>query len=489
MYRFLSTTLRRTFIINLFLLLFLNLLIKPFWIFGIDRTVQNTVGAENYGLYFSLLSFSLLFNILLDMGITNFNNRSIAQDNSILPEYLSAIMPLRLILGIIYAIICITAGLLVGYSKHQFILLLFLILNNFLLSMILYLRSNISGLHLFRTDSFLSVLDRVLMIIFCGMALWSNITRSAFTVERFIHIQTISYLFTALITLGIVIKNSGKIILFTKSDRLKEILIRSFPFALLALLMSLFNRIDSVMIERLLPDGKEQTGIYAQSFRILDAVSMFALLFAGLLLPIFSKMIKQKKPIGQLLELSSSLLLIPAFTLVIISLFYGREIISLLYNEHTGISSEIFPRLIFSFIFISASYIFGTLLTANGSLNQLNILASMTVLLNIFLNYILIPELKAEGAVYANIITQAFFATGQILLSLRIFNLVPDISILLKYICFIALLFCFGILLRRSEVPWYMGSLIIIILALPAVWIFRILTLKEIYHIIKYGES
>ena len=70
---------QRKFITNLALLLFLNFLIKPFWLFGIDRTVQNSVLAEDYGIYFTLFNFSMLFNILLDVGITNFNNKNIAQ--------------------------------------------------------------------------------------------------------------------------------------------------------------------------------------------------------------------------------------------------------------------------------------------------------------------------------------------------------------------------------------------------------------------------
>ena len=55
---------QRKFLTNLGLLLFLNLLIKPFWIFGIDRTVQNTVGVEEYGFYFVVFNFSFLFNII-----------------------------------------------------------------------------------------------------------------------------------------------------------------------------------------------------------------------------------------------------------------------------------------------------------------------------------------------------------------------------------------------------------------------------------------
>ena len=50
----------------------LNLLVKPIAIFGIDAEVQDRVGTEDYGLYFALLNFSFLFNILLDFGINNF---------------------------------------------------------------------------------------------------------------------------------------------------------------------------------------------------------------------------------------------------------------------------------------------------------------------------------------------------------------------------------------------------------------------------------
>ena len=67
---------QKKFVTNLGFLLLLNLLIKPFWLLGIDRAVQNTVGAESYGLYAALFNVSFLFNILLDVGITNYNNRN-----------------------------------------------------------------------------------------------------------------------------------------------------------------------------------------------------------------------------------------------------------------------------------------------------------------------------------------------------------------------------------------------------------------------------
>ena len=75
------------FIKNIIFLLFLNLLVKPFWILGIDREVQNLLGDSSYGIYQSIFNFSYLFYILLDLGITNFNSRNIAQDPKMLSKH------------------------------------------------------------------------------------------------------------------------------------------------------------------------------------------------------------------------------------------------------------------------------------------------------------------------------------------------------------------------------------------------------------------
>jgi len=242
--------LKRKFVTNLILLIFLNILVKPFWIFGIDRTVQNMVGDESYGLYFALFNFSMILNILLDIGITNYNNRNIAQHNFLLPKHLSNIVGLKLVLAVVYAIFSLLVALIIGYNKIQFHLLFFLIINQFLISLTLYLRSNISALHLFRTDSLISVLDRSLMIIICSLLLFTNILKGQFTICWFIYAQTLAYAITTIITFLVVLHKSGKIKIHFNPKFFLVFLRKSYPYALLILLMSLYNRIDSVMLER-----------------------------------------------------------------------------------------------------------------------------------------------------------------------------------------------------------------------------------------------
>ncbi len=448
---------KRKFVTNLGLVIFLNILVKPFWIFGIDRTVQNVVGSEIYGFYFSLFSFSLLLNVLLDMGITNFNNRNIARNPEKLSEAFSNIVGLKFLLAVFYALVCLAVGLLMGYQKEHFRLIGMLVLNQFLALFVLYLRSNISGLHYFRTDSLISVLDRTLGIIICGILLWGNVTDRAFRIEWFIFAQTAAYAITAIVAFFIILCRVKYFRFRIDIRKFLSILRESYPFAILILLMFFFFRIDSVLLERLLDNGKQQVGIYAQSFRILDAAYMFATLFAGLLLPIFSRMLKKKETMEGMVSLSLTLIFFPSLLLASLGIFYSGEIVGLLYNEHVEASSRIFPLLMIAFTGIAISHIFGTLLTANKNLRELNILAGSAVILNLVLNYILIPSHQAYGAAISCMVTQAYMAIGQVVIVFLVLKLKLPIGFISRIIISIPLIMAGGYLAANNIENWYLG--------------------------------
>ncbi len=404
------------------MLILLNLLVKPVWIFGIDRNVQNLLGAAEYGLFFSLFNFSLLLNIILDFGLTNFNNREISRHSQLLSKYLSNIVVVKLILAFVYIIFSLCIALIMGYNGRQIYILSILVVNQILASFILYLRSNLSGLHLFKTDSILSVLDRFLMILLCSVMIWGNLRGFNFSIEWFVYAQTFSYLITALFVFSLVVSKTK---FFKPSfDRLfiLSILKQSYPYAILIFLMTLYSRIDSVLIERFLPNGSTEAGIYAQAFRLLDAASMVPFLFAGLLLPMFSKMIKNKEAVQPLLAFAFSLLIIPAIAFTNSCIFYRVELMDLFYHQHAKESSVILGFLMVSFSFISINYIFGTLLTANGNIKMLNKISALGVLLSITINVILIPVYKASGAAFTNMLIQLIIMAFQVYATRKLFH-------------------------------------------------------------------
>lgn len=475
---------KKRFITNLALLILLNLLIKPFWFFGIEVGVQNRVGEEIYGFYFSLFNFAFILNILLDLGINNFNNRSVARDHSLLQDNLAAIIPLKFTLAIIYAAIIFIAGKIIGYSTEQFSMLWVLAGNQFLASFILYFRTNISGLQYYRTDSFLSVMDRSLMILFTGLLLWGNITREPFRIEWFVYAQSVSYGLTLITTASIVRFRSGRFFKKMSISGSLGILRLSYPFALLILLMSLFNRVDSVMLERLLVNGKEEAGIYAQSFRIYDAASQFSFLFAMLLLPMFSRMLRIREDVNGLIRIALPLLMVAGLTVAIAGNFYKQEIIDLLYTTHSGYSSRIFGILMIGFIFVSTSYIYGTLLTANNNLRHLNWLAASTVVLNISLNLMLIPRFHALGAAISSLTSQGYYALLQVVLSRRLIQVPLNADILFKLGGFLVLNTLSGFLTRMIP-GWIPGLLILLGTCVASALLLRLIRPSEIRQILQ----
>lgn len=482
---------QKKFVTNLALVLFLNLLIKPFWILGIDRAVQNAVGTEQYGFYYAIFNFSFLLNILLDLGITNFNNKNISQNNHLLSKHLSSIILLRLLLAVAFTIITIIGGLIIGYTPDMMKMLVAVIFNQILISFILYLRSNLAGLHLFKTDSIVSVLDRLIMIVICGFLLLSHKEPGSFRIQWFIYAQTSAYFITALITLMIVIDKARIRRLHWRWPFFLMILKKSYPYAVLVLLMTFYNRIDGVMLERLLPfrEGANEAGIYASAYRLLDAANMIAFLFAGLLLPIFAKMIKLKENVEEIVQLSVSLLVVPALIIAICSYFFSYEMMELLYSgDHITESAQVFSILMCCFVPISSTYIFGTLLTANGNLRQLNIMASTGMVFNIGLNFILIPRYHATGAAISSISTQIFTALAQVFMAQKAFQFRKNYRLIILLIVFVFFSITMTSFIHSLNLFWMTKFVLATGVCFAFTFITQLINPKNLYRIVKYGE-
>lgn len=475
---------QKKFVSNLLFVILLNLLVKPFWILGIEVTVQNRVGELEYGMYYPLFGFAILFNIILDFGITGYNNRNIAQHKHMLSRYFSGIFNVKLFLAAIYFLVTIAMAVLFGYEGRAFRLLGFLCFNQFLSSMILYLRSNLAGLHLFKLDGLFSILDRVLMIAICGILLWHPNFGKNFRIEWLVYAQLVSYAITAVIAF---------IVVFTKADFFKPkinfsifriILRESFPYALLVLLMSFYYRLDSVMIERLIPNGQYEAGIYAKAYRLLEGFNMFGYLFAGILLPMFARMIKQNESIAKLVKLSFNLIFVPTIAVAIVSYYHGYEIMDLLYIENVDESASVYSVLMFSFIAIALTYVYGTLLTANGSLKHLNIISLVGLLINLILNFILIPKKGAYGAAVATLFTQFVVVIAQLFACRSIIKSPFSLMQFAKYLLITIIGVAMSYLFENIGLSWYWSSLCILTVFPILAVIFRLFKLKEMFQLL-----
>lgn len=430
----------RRFLKNIVFLLFVNLLIKPFWILGVDRAVQVGVGDAAYGSYLALFNFAYLFYIVLDIGLTNFNNRNIAQYPHLLAKHFVGISQAKVFLSVVYFAIIFAVGLLIGYRGEQLKLLALAGLNQVLLSFILYVRSNISALFLFKTDSILSILDRLLMILICGFLLWSGIfPRSSFNIYWFVYAQTASYVVTLILAVAVVLRHTGSLTLKLNVPFVLMILKKSLPYALLVLLMSFYSRLEPVLIERILPDdiAAQQTGIYARAYRLFDAGNNISYLFSVILLPLFAAMIKQNESLQSLVKQSFGLMVAMTGVVAVNCIFFSGDIMYLMYPESSSEEASVILMILMgSFVSISVTYIFGTLLTANGNLRYLNIVSGIGVAVNILLNMLFIPHFKAVGAAFTSLCVQFVICVAEFMIAKKVFKLSFGVSFWVKMAAF-----------------------------------------------------
>jgi O-antigen/teichoic acid export membrane protein len=440
---------RKTFVSNLILLVGLNLLIKPFYILGIEAEIQNRVGADSFGSYFALINFSILLNIIPDMGITNWNTRRVAQSGSLDSKYLGSLLSLRLSLALLYALICLFVGLLIGYNSSQIAGLSLLVINQIISSLILFFRSNLSGLHLFKHDSFLSILDKLLLVIGLGWLLWFQ-KDFYFKIEYLIYAQTAALLTTLILASYWVSRNVRRWNWTIDKSLQKEILLGSLPFATLTLFAMVVYRADSVLLERI--EGAEASGTYALGFRIFESYGMISYLFAGLLLPIFSKMLSTGESVQTLVSLASRILFSVTWSFCILAFILPESLLLLIYDHPTEEAISAFRWLMPGCFAFSMQYVYGTLLTADGKLKLLNNIMISVCALNILLNLVWIPFEGPVASAKVNAISHGIILITEVALVCRYYK-IGYLNLFKETVVFTILCTAAGIVILSNSIP------------------------------------
>jgi O-antigen/teichoic acid export membrane protein len=469
---------RKTFVLNLILMMGVNLLIKPFWILGIDRAVQNRLGFEAYGQYYILFNFVLLLSVLLDFGIGSYTTSNLAKNPDALEKQFSALLTIKILFSALYIVTTLILAYILNYDKSIWFLIFMLSFNQVLSFFHIYFRSNVSGLQLFKIDSVFSVLDRLLMIIFCSILLFTSIFE--LNIINFIYAQTLSYAICAVTSFLFISKKINTIKLVFDKAILWDIYKKTAPYALLALLMTLYTRLDNILIGKLIPNGEYHDGVYALGYRLLEAANMMAALVAMLLLPIFSKMIAEKQKLEPIIHSALGLLVAPSFIFGISCYFFQTEILTMLSPNANSYAVEVFGWVILCFIPLCFMYIFGTLLTANGSLKILNILALIALVTNFVLNLWLIPKYNALGAAYAALITQSFIGVSNCIYSYFALKNQFNKPIFVKLGVLFILLTILAFLLKQNTIPLFTSLGLMSLVGVFLIFVFKLLDIKQL---------
>jgi len=456
---------------SIFLLVFVNLLVKPAWIFGVDRKVQVFTGYEAYGHYFSYFSFTVIFAILADAGITLFVQQKLASVASG-SDWLPKAIRFKLLFSLFYVCFVLATGTLIGLQDVH--LLSCLAVLQVLLSWISFSRAVLSAWQEFGASSFLSILDKLLLLVPAAWLFYIIEQGAGITIYEFAWAQVVSAGITFLLAAGLLYRySSASVVPAPGVLSFRQLAIESAPFALVVLFMFLHARLDGVLLHLLPADGSEQAGRYAAMYRFVDAATVLSYLASGFLLSYWTRHLHSQEMIRETMDRFFRMMMAGAILAAVLFFFYSSELQQWLYQSPSAEGAAILQWGMLVLVPYFLVDLFGTLLTAHKRLWEVAGAALLCALVNFTLNLLFIPSAGAMAATIIAIATQGLFAALLWLLSERKWRMGPGFSSIARVVLLAAVLTVLVLLLRQLNV-----SLFVQLPVLFTAWLFLLFPLR-----------
>lgn len=370
--------------------------------------VARFIGVEDLGKYTFALSFTTMFAVFVDFGMTNSFIREAAKYWEKAGKYLSSIISLKAILAIIvYAVVAVAVNLM-GYppiTKNLVYLSgLIMVLDSFTLTFWGVFRG---GQNL-KYEAIGVIINQIIIVTVGATVLFMRLPL-LFLMLPFLLGSLFNVIFS-----NLMIHKKLKIKFSFSWDKqiLKTIMKIALPLALIAIFSRVYGYIDQVMLSYL--SGDAFLGWYSTAMKIPFALQFIPSAFAAAVFPAFSYYyLHNKANLKQAFDRSMLALTILAVPLSFGIFSVAREAVLMIFGTEYVNSVMPLQILILGLIFVFLNFPLGALL--NGCDKQVanTFLVGGTMTLNIILNLILIPQYTYVGAAIAFVICHGllFFAS------------------------------------------------------------------------------
>jgi O-antigen/teichoic acid export membrane protein len=424
--------LQKKFLGALFLMMLLNVLVKPVWIFGIDRGVQNITGFADYGRYFAYLNFCMVLGFILDPGLHIHLSRLASLPDADRTRLFWDGLYAKIGLFILYMAVMVAAAGVAGYEDLGFLFTLMFLHSS--VSLFAFFRLFITSGQRFRADGLLSVTDKTVVTLVIGtMMLWPG-RFGGITIGKFVAAQTMGITLSILLAVIFLFRGGWPFTFHPFRGFRRDLLFPSIPFALNIFLMTVILRADGILLERIHPDGAREAGLYASGFRILDAFGMMGTLAGGFLLPFIARHWPDTSRFSQAVGVSRRALMCAAILIASVGLAIPGWLTEFLYHRSDAPIINLMRIILLALPGLSLVAIHGTLLTATGHIRRFIHVSAVAAVLSFCLNFWLIPRFGAQASALIAVGIQSIYAFALIRSTHRLNGIGLPLSEFLAYL-------------------------------------------------------
>jgi O-antigen/teichoic acid export membrane protein len=167
-----------------------------------------------------------------------------------------------------------------------------------------------------------------------------------------------------------------------------------------------YGRIDQILVYELAPNS-EEVGIYAAMYKILDNAGFVPMTVMVTLFPIMAGLFPADPPrLRRMMQIAIDYLSFVAFGGLALTIVAAEPIIELLYGSEFTSGATVLTVLIAAFIPICIGNVAGNMVVAMDLQRRYIWLAVLGLILNVGLNWVLIPEYGIEAAAWVTLGTE-----------------------------------------------------------------------------------
>lgn len=361
------------------------------------------------GGFFVAIALTNLTACLIELGIDNPLVREMTLNLSDTRHYLGNALLVRLVLSIVAFTLMILSALVLGYEPVVLMMILYLGLVEIVNSIAQLFRSVFRAHEEMKYEAWTVVAERGTYVLVGGAAILlgygiisvCQVMLIASGINLILSIGYTRYRFTPL---GF--RPSRKIVI--------TIMKQALPFAVGNLFNLLYFRIDAIMLSKLSPDGLDANTWYGLSYSIVNALTTLPGAFMmGAMFPILSRLyVNEPDRLSQAYTFGVRWMVICAVPLAVGLAVISHELTAVLFPKYT---SDVLNKIgtVLQWLSATGGMVFLTtvvfaVLRAADKRSVFSVIMGTTALLNISLNFFLIPRYSHVGAAIALIISETY---------------------------------------------------------------------------------
>ncbi|HDH07467.1 MAG TPA: flippase, partial [Candidatus Moranbacteria bacterium] len=207
----------------------------------------------------------------------------------------------------------------------------------------------------------------------------------------------------------------------------RKFLKESMPMGISVFITFLYFKLDTIMLSVIKTNA--DVGIYSAAYKIIENITFFPAMIAGLVLPLISRHIFSNK--DKFEDISNKtfkvffLLVVP---LIVGTMFLSEGVINLIGGAGFEESANVLRVLVFALAFIFFGHFFNNILLVGNLQKKLMVALAFCAVFNITANLILIPRYSYAGAAITSVFTEMLVVSLTFYLVLKYLKYRPKIQ-------------------------------------------------------------